>query len=130
MGAYREDDVDAAHPLAVPLSRWRDQAGARHLRLDNLPASSLAAMLADMLRLDPARGGGLAEVIDPPTSGNPYDTVELLNSLRNDGVLTRDGRRLALGRAALRAHLAGPRWPGCWRRGSRPCPRARGSCWR
>ena len=27
VGAYREDDVDAAHPLAAPLSRWRDQAG-------------------------------------------------------------------------------------------------------
>ena len=39
VGAYREGDVDAAHPLAAPLSRWRDQAGVRHLRLDNLPAS-------------------------------------------------------------------------------------------
>ena len=26
VGAYREGDVDAAHPLAAPLSRWRDQA--------------------------------------------------------------------------------------------------------
>ena len=27
VGAYREGDVDAAHPLAAPLSRWREQAG-------------------------------------------------------------------------------------------------------
>ena len=26
VGAYRDGDVDAAHPLAAPLSRWRDQA--------------------------------------------------------------------------------------------------------
>ena len=38
VGAYREDDVDAAHPLAVPLSRWLDQATVLHLRLVNLPA--------------------------------------------------------------------------------------------
>ena len=39
VGAYRDGDVDAAHPLAAPLSRWRDQAGVRHLRLDNLPGA-------------------------------------------------------------------------------------------
>ena len=27
VGAYREGDVDAAHPLAAPLARWRGQAG-------------------------------------------------------------------------------------------------------
>ena len=30
VGAYREGDVNPAHPLAAPLSRWRDQAGVRH----------------------------------------------------------------------------------------------------
>ena len=38
VGAYREGDVDAAHPLAAPLARWREQPGVRHLRLANLPA--------------------------------------------------------------------------------------------
>ena len=38
VGAYREDDVDAAHPMAALLSRWRDEAGVRRLRLANLPA--------------------------------------------------------------------------------------------
>ena len=28
VGAYREDDVDAAHPLAALLPRWRDEAGS------------------------------------------------------------------------------------------------------
>ena len=47
VGAYRDGDVDAAHPLAAPLSRWRDQVGVRHLRLGNLPEPSMAAMVAD-----------------------------------------------------------------------------------
>ena len=42
VGAYREDEVDAAHPLAAPLSRWRNQAAVQHLRLDNLPGPASA----------------------------------------------------------------------------------------
>ena len=45
-------------------------------------------MVAEMLHVDPAAAAGLAELIEPHTSGNPYDTVELLNALRRDGVLT------------------------------------------
>ncbi|MEV4510857.1 AAA family ATPase [Dactylosporangium sp. NPDC049525] len=88
VGAYREDDVDAAHPLATPLSRWRDQPGVRHLRLVNLPGPDLVTMVAEMLHVDPARAAGLAQTIGPYTSGNPHETVELLNALRRDGVMT------------------------------------------
>ena len=98
--------MDAAHPLAAPLSRWRDQAGVRHLRLDNLPVPSLVAMVAEMLRVDPAAAAGLAEVIEPHTSGNPYETVELLNALRRDGVLTPTAAGWRWDdAAAVRAHL-------------------------
>jgi signal transduction histidine kinase len=95
VGAYREGDVNRAHPLAAPLSRWRGQAGVRHLRLANLPVPSLVAMVAEMLHVDRTAAAGLGEVIGPQTSGNPYETVELLNALRRDGVLaaTADGWR-------------------------------------
>jgi predicted ATPase len=105
VGAYREGDVDAVHPLAAPLSRWRDQAGVRYLRLDNLPASSLAAMVAEMLHTGRAAAAGLVEVIEPYTSGNPYETVELLNALRRDGVLTATPAGWRWDAAAVRAHL-------------------------
>jgi predicted ATPase len=54
VAAYRDSEVDAAHPLAAPLSRWRDEADVRHLHLDNLPVSGSVAMVAEMLRVDPA----------------------------------------------------------------------------
>jgi predicted ATPase len=88
VGAYREDDVDAAHPLAAPLSRWREQAAVQHVRLVNLPVPSLVTMVAEILHVEPATAAGLAEVINPRTSGNPCETVELLNVLRRGGVLT------------------------------------------
>ena len=105
VGAYREDDVNPAHPLAAPLSRWRDQAGVRHLRLANLPGPSLVAMVAEMLHVDRAAAVGLAEVIGPQTSGNPYETVELLNALRGDGVLAATANGWRWDKAAVRARL-------------------------
>ena len=105
VGAYRDDDIDAAHPLAPLLSRWREQTGARHVRLGNLPVSGSVAMVAEMLHVDPATAAGLGEAIEPRTSGNPYETVELLDALRRESVLTptADGWRWDQG--AVRAHL-------------------------
>ena len=105
VGAYRDGDVDAAHPLAAPLSRWLDQATVQHLRLGNLPEPGLAAMVAGMLHVDPAVAAGLAVVIEPHTRGNPYETVELLNALRRDGLLTATAARWRWDEAAVRAHL-------------------------
>src|SRR5262249_43929902 len=67
VGAYREDDVDASHPLAALLPRWREQARVRHLRLANLPMPSLITMVAEMLHVDRAAAAGLAGVIGPYT---------------------------------------------------------------
>jgi predicted ATPase/signal transduction histidine kinase len=105
VGAYREGDVDAAHPLMAPLSRWRDQATVRHLRLGNLPEPSLATMIAEMLHVDRSAAAGLAEAIEPHTGGNPYETVELLNALRRDGPLAATAAGWRWDEAAVRAHL-------------------------
>ena len=105
VGAYREGDVDVADLLAAPLSRWREQAGVQHLRLDNLPASSLVTMVAEVLRVDPVAAAGLVEVIEPHSHGNPYETVELLNALRRGGVLTATADGWRWDAAAARAHL-------------------------
>jgi signal transduction histidine kinase len=103
VGAYRE--VDAAHQLAAPLSRWRHQAGVQHLRLVDLPSPSLVTMVAEMLHADRAVAAGLVEVIEPHTRGNPYETVELLDGLRRDGVLAATVGGWQWEAAAVRAHL-------------------------
>jgi diguanylate cyclase (GGDEF)-like protein len=90
VAAYRDSELDAAHPLTPMLARWHRQAdGPDHLRLANLRPAGQAAMLSDLLRLAPRPAAGLARLIAPSTGGNPYDTVELLNSLREGGALAR-----------------------------------------
>ncbi|WP_433296366.1 AAA family ATPase [Pseudonocardia sp. CA-142604] len=105
VGAYRESDVDAAHPLAAQVSRWRDQATVKHLRLDNLPVPSLVILVAEMLHVAPVAAAGLVRLINPHTSGNPYETVELLNALRRGGVLTATASKWRWDEAAVRTHL-------------------------
>jgi len=103
--AYREHALDPGHPLAAPLSRWRGQSGVRHLRLGNLPTPALTSMVAEILHVKPAKAGALVEAIAPYTSGNPYETVELLNSLRRDELIvaSADGWRWQL--APIRTRL-------------------------
>ncbi|MDT3440247.1 diguanylate cyclase [Pseudofrankia sp. BMG5.37] len=107
VGAYREGDVDAAHPLAPMLARWRRElAGPRLLRVNNLTPEGQAAMVGDLLRLAPEAAAGLAGLIAPATGGNPYDTLELLSSLRHDGVLVRGEDDWRWDPRALRRGLA------------------------
>ncbi len=122
VGAYREGDVDTAHPLAAPLARWRNQATVRHLRLGNLPEPGLAAMVADVLHVDRSAAEDLAEVIEPHTRGNPYETVELLNALRRDGLLTATAAGWRWDAAAVRAHLGRPEVAGLLAAGAAVLP--------
>jgi signal transduction histidine kinase len=104
VGAYRDGDVDAAHPLAAPLARWLDQDTVRHVRLADLAAAGAVTMVAEMLRVDET-AEGLAEVIEPHTRGNPYEIVELLNALRRDGLLTVTAAGWRWDEAAVAARL-------------------------
>jgi len=105
--AYRENEVDAAHPLTPMLARWhRQPAGPRHLRLGNLTPDGQAALVADLLRLAPEVATELAGMIAPSTRGNPYDTVELLSSLRHESVLAPGDGGWRWDRAELGRRLA------------------------
>ena len=89
VGAYRDNEVDDARPLAAMLSRWeRLDATPVRLHLQNLATTPLSSLLQQMLRLAPDPARELADAIGARTGGNPYDTVELVDALRREGVLT------------------------------------------
>jgi len=62
-------------------------------------------MVAEMLHAKAAEVAGLVEVINRYASGNPYETVELLNALRRDGLLTATAAGWRWDETAVRAHL-------------------------
>ncbi|WP_412749832.1 diguanylate cyclase domain-containing protein [Krasilnikovia sp. M28-CT-15] len=86
--AYRDREVDAAHPLTALFDRWQRLGVAPvRLHLDNLGQGDLGALVGQMLRLSAEPAAELAGVLRERTGGNPFDTVELINALRGDGTL-------------------------------------------
>lgn len=86
VGAYRDAEVGVANPLSAVLARWQ-QLGVAPLSLKNLPPAGLGELLREMLRIPRAQAAALAQAVGARTGGNPFDTVELVNALRRDGVL-------------------------------------------
>ncbi|WP_142096051.1 AAA family ATPase [Pseudonocardia cypriaca] len=105
VGAYREEAVDAAHPLAPLLSRWQEQDDVRRLRLDALGVPESVALVAEMLHVDRDAAADLVELIGPQTRGNPYEIVELLNALHRAGVLAATASGWRWDERAVRARL-------------------------
>ena len=107
VGAYRADDVDAAHPLTAMLSRWRRQPGRPGASGVGEPAA--AEPRGDGRRhaaLDAEIAAELARAIAPHTNGNPYETVELLNALMRRGILV-PGRTAGSGTASSAGRVSG-----------------------
>ena len=96
VGAYRDTDVAATQLLAGMVPRWRDQPGVRHLRLDNLPPSSVVAMAADMLQMRrlprrPWPGSSVTHVGQSVRGGRVAEWAA------RAGCADRDGGRVVLG---------------------------------
>ena len=130
VGAYRDGEVDAAHPLMAPLSRWRDQAEVRHLRLGNLPEPGLAVHG----RRDAARGPGRRQRAWPGRSSRTRAATRMRPwSCSTRCAVTACWPRRPPGGGGRRRRCArtwaGRRWPGWWRRARPPCRRSPGR-WR
>jgi len=86
--AYRDDEVDTLHPLHGVLARVRE-AGTRliDIALGPLPATSVEALVADVLEAEPPHVAALAEVLRRKTSGNAFFVLRHLQQLFDDGGL-------------------------------------------
>ena len=89
VGAYRGQEINPAHALSPMLLDWKPQAGALlHLELQNLGAAGMSELIGEMLRLPSAQADTLAGDVGGLTAGNPFDTVEIVNTLRHEGVIS------------------------------------------
>src|SRR5580658_4783651 len=91
IGAYRDNEVDAAHPLTRKLEAIR-QAGARvqEVHLASLAPDDLGQLIADALRCDPADAAPLVQLVHEKTAGNPFFVIQFLYSLAEEGLLCFD----------------------------------------
>lgn len=107
VAAYRDDGPGPTDALANNMSRWQRQRHHRPLLLglDNLSTAGVAELVADMLGKDVDGIADLAVAIARRMDGNPYQTVELLNTMRREGLLTRSEHGWWWDAAALRGDV-------------------------
>ncbi len=86
IGAWRDNEVDDAHPLSVALADWRRDRRTT-IYLDTLGTADLAELVADSTETTPAEAEPLAEVLRQKTGGNPFFVVRYLYRLGDEGLL-------------------------------------------
>jgi PAS domain S-box-containing protein len=90
-GAYRDNEVDATHPLMRKLDAIR-QAGAQvqEIHLKPLARDDLGQLIADALRCEPERSSPLAQLVQEKTAGSPFFVIQFLHTLAGEGLLAFD----------------------------------------
>lgn len=91
IGAYRNNEVDATHPLATTLAGLAArQVAISEIHLQPLGIAEITRMLADTLHRQPATVRALAELVLGRTEGNPFFINEFLQTLHAEGLLRFD----------------------------------------
>jgi predicted ATPase/signal transduction histidine kinase/ActR/RegA family two-component response regulator len=89
--AYRDTEVDAAHPLEWLLDKLRSSpARLGTAALQPLAQAHVVDLVHDTLRCSTDEASALAEVIHRKTGGNPFFVRELLKSLYDEKLLRFD----------------------------------------
>ncbi|MBD2695143.1 AAA family ATPase [Anabaena catenula] len=88
IGAYRDNEVNAAHPLIQTVEEIRQSGGVvNQLSLTALNLPDINQLIADTLHCQPEDSLPLAELVQLKTGGNPFFMNEFLKSLYTEGLL-------------------------------------------
>ncbi|MEH2364899.1 AAA family ATPase [Nostoc sp.] len=89
IGAYRDNEVDATHPLIQILEQIKKE-GTRvnNILLQPLGIEYINQLVADTLNCSTEKSKPLAELVTNKTQGNPFFLTQLLQSLYRDNLLS------------------------------------------
>ncbi|BDA70107.1 Serine/Threonine protein kinase and Signal Transduction Histidine Kinase (STHK) with GAF sensor [Calothrix sp. PCC 7716] len=91
LGAYRDSEVFAAHPLMLTLNQMEKTGAIIHtITLQPLNLTNLNCLIADTLHAPPSVVQPLTELVIQKTQGNPFFTTQFLKALHQDQLITFD----------------------------------------
>jgi PAS domain S-box-containing protein len=91
IGAYRDNEVNAAHPLMRKLEAIKSAAGkVKEITLTPLAEEHIEQLLADALRCEPERCAPLAQLVQEKTCGNPFSAIQFISSLAEEKMIAFD----------------------------------------
>ena len=91
IGAYRDNEVPATHPLRRKLEAIRSAGGkVAEIAVAPLARAHLGQLIADALRCESERAAPLAQLVHEKTGGNPFFVIQFLYALAEEGLLAFD----------------------------------------
>jgi len=88
IGAYRENEVDAAHPLKNFIQHLEEKKKQiQSLSLQPLSIENFTSLFEDSFHRDTAAVSAFAELVHTRTKGNPFFCKQVLNLLYREGLL-------------------------------------------
>lgn len=91
IGAYRDNEVNAAHPLMLTLEEIQKTGTVvNHIALQPLNISDINLLLNDTLKCGLEKAKPLAELVFHKTNGNPFFLTQFLKSVYEDKLLNFD----------------------------------------
>ncbi|MEW9583386.1 PAS domain S-box protein [Paraburkholderia sp. DGU8] len=91
VGAYRDNEVNSAHPLMHKLGAIKAAGGkVVEITLAPLARVHLEQLMADALRCERGQVAPLARLVQDKTAGNPFFAVQFISSLTEEAMLTFD----------------------------------------
>jgi len=91
IGAYRDNEVSAVHPLMRKLEIIKLAGGkVAEIALAPLTEEHLGQLTADALRCELERAAPLAQLVHEKTGGNPFFAIQFISSLIDERLLTFD----------------------------------------
>jgi len=88
VGAYRSNEVDANHPLLVQLQDVESYGTiVTRVEVGDLTQDVVNDMISSALEMPRDRCHSLSGIVHQKTNGNVFYTIELLRSLRDEGLL-------------------------------------------
>ncbi len=92
LAAYREIELDRAHPLAAALIDWNRERLATRIALGRLSRADTGALLATLFRVENV-SDEFTGALYRETEGNPFFIEEVIKSLIEQGEIYREGDR-------------------------------------
>jgi predicted ATPase len=91
IGAYRDNEVTAVHPLTPKLEIIKNAGGqVAEIALAPLAREHLGQLIADALRCELEQAAPLAQLVHEKTGGNPFFAIQFISSLADERMLTFD----------------------------------------
>ncbi|MGA2125618.1 MAG: AAA family ATPase [Xanthobacteraceae bacterium] len=90
IGAYRDNELTATHPLNHKLDAVRASGRVRDIKLSPLTAENLSGLVVDSLRIGAQQAAPLADLVRAKTDGNPFFVIQFLHVIADEGLLAFD----------------------------------------